>query len=176
MNKKQGRSTKHHVNVFNRWSMPFEPKRPGDVGHDLTVCIPLQDMRWWERLIRRILNTSPFIIILPFQIRMVRSGIHLMMQNNTWCDVRARSSTARKKLVVIGGIIDSGFNGEMFTVLHNVGFRPRIIRAGERYSQAIFHRAIRPTLHDVDERSFGEAVRNQGVDSRKEDGFGSTGQ
>jgi dUTPase len=164
------------VRVFdrlNRISLPFVRAKEGDVGHDLFSVILPMNMTWFERLLWKFRKCPPFYILWPNQIKAVNSGLHLDMPPSLWCECKARSSIARRKLAVIGGIIDSGYNGEMFTVLHNLGHRPRFIYDGERYSQVIFHKAYRPEMRPIDETEFLELVASS---ERGMTGFGSTGR
>lgn len=153
---------------------PFKPSKEGDVGHDLYVIVYHEEMTWLERLIRwykvwkRKDHGHPNLkIVWPFSMKMAHSGVHVNMPNDTWCHVVARSSTARKKLMVLGGIIDSGYQGELFAVLGNFSFIPRLIVEGERYAQVIFHQATRPNFHHA--ISFSSRSERGGT------GFGSTG-
>lgn len=158
-------------------SIPLEPKRRGDVGYDLYVCIDRTEQSWLERVVSKLIGERCLIIWPIVGVKTIHSGIHLVMPDSIWCEVRPRSSTSRKKLNVLGGTIDSGYHGPMFTVLHNLGFIPRIILEGERYAQAVFRLAIRPHLIDIDGYQFNAIVRdsiNRG--GRAMDGFGSTGQ
>ena len=172
----KGERGTYHVGIHDqrgRDPIPFAPAKDGDVGHDLGVIISKNEMSWFDRFIAFLIRSKkPMYIIWPFKIRSLRSGLHVVMKSNLWCEVKARSSTSRRKMTVIGGNIDSGYRGELFTILHNVGFLPRIIRHGERYSQVIFHRAIRPVLHPMTKWDFHE-IANVG---RGSTGFGSTGK
>lgn len=144
---------------------PFSsPRKPGDVGHDLFVIITEQTML--ERVISLFTKRKVQIIWPLVGVRTVRSGVRIGMGSAIWCEIRPRSSTSRKKLHVLGGPIDSGYRGELYTVLHNLGLVPRLIREGERYAQVVFHQAVRPTIRNV--RELGESERG-------ESGFGSTG-
>jgi len=158
---------------LDRLTMPFARAKRGDVGHDLFSVILKSNMTWLERVIFWIYPKTSFIILWPNQVRSVHSGLHLDMPQSVWCEVLARSSAARRKLHVIGGIIDSGYNGELFTVLHNMAWTPRIIREGERYSQVIFHRAIRPEIMPITEEVFLDVLAGS---DRGLSGFGSTGK
>ena len=169
------------VRVFdrlNRTTLPFVRAKEGDVGHDLFSVILPMSMTQFERFLWRVVgvfisNLRPFYILWPNQIKSVNSGLHLDMPPSLYCQVKARSSASRRKLGVIGGIIDSGYNGELFTVLHNMGLRPRLIFDGERYSQVIFHKAFRPEMRPIRESEFLELVATS---ERAMSGFGSTGR
>jgi dUTP pyrophosphatase len=148
-------------------SAPFMPGKPGDVGHDLHVHMEGTSQTTFDRLVSEIIG-EPVVIVWPFSAKLVASGIAVNQPNDVWCWITARSSAARKKLMVLGGVIDSGYQGELFTVLHNFGLTPRIIRNGERYSQVIFYESVRPLTKRVLEFSASS--------ERGSTGFGSTGQ
>ena len=164
------------VGVRCRGRRNFEPKRPGDVGYDLFVVIRREDQTFIDRLVSFFAGV-PCIVIQPIVgVRTIRSDLHLVMPNEVWAEVRPRSSTSRRKLSVLGGTIDSGYRGEMFTVLHNLGFMPRVVVDGERYAQVVFHWAARPAIRYISEDALRAVVENdQQAGGRGADGFGSTG-
>ncbi len=166
-----------HVQIFDalgRKSVTFEPKVDGDVGHDLFAVIAQIEMSLVDRIVAWLTKTKvPMFILWPFSVRSIRSGLHVVMNRGIWCQIRARSSVTRRMLAVIAGNIDSGYRGELFTSLHNIGLKPRIIRSGERYSQVIFYRAVRPNIHKIGPAEFLEKMN---VAVRGADGFGSTGR
>ena len=165
-----------HVQVFDFFNrrITFAPKKKGDVGHDLSVYIEGSDQNWFDMLMTQIIGTT-CVVIWPWRVRNIQSGLHLVMGEEVWCEIRPRSSTSRKLLTIIGGTIDSGYRGPLFTVIHNMGYIPRIIKHGERYAQAVFHYAVRPQVEEIDKWEFYRIVTNE-TDGRGADGFGSTGQ
>lgn len=142
--------------------------KPGDVGHDLTVLIPPYTMTWVDRLVSWFLGRRALVVWPVVGVRTIHSGIRVSMPNTIWAEVRPRSSTSRRKLHVLGGTIDSGYQGELYTVLHNLGLMPRLIKQGERYAQIVFHSAVRPMFERVFEFT---APTHRG-----DTGFGSTGR
>lgn len=153
--------------------METQPTKDGDVGYDLYADIYNADRTWFDRLISRFTG-KPTLVIWPIVgQRTIPSGVHLSMPDDIWCEIRPRSSTSRRKLDVLGGTIDSGYHGEMYTVLHNFGLLPRIIREGERYAQVVFNVALRPTIYTTGFRDFQARAEQS---DRGEQGFGSTGR
>lgn len=146
----------------------FGPKKVGDVGHDLYANIVTSKQSRLDRILSSILWRD-VIVVWPFTAKTVNSGIWLSMPNSLWCKIEARSSTMRKCLSVLGGVIDSGYRGEMLTIVHNFGILPRIIKHRERYAQVIFFDARRPRLTSVDH------FDHRDVSDRGTSGFGSTG-
>lgn len=155
------------IEMINLYDKPFSPKKAGDVGHDLYVDIGLRKMSLADRLASW-LKKNPSVVIWPFQSKMVGSGIYVSQPDSVWCQITARSSAMKRGLMVIGGIIDSGYQGELFTILYNMTLRPRIVQQGERYSQVLFFDAVRPRFRKV----FQFAKQSD----RGDTGFGSSGQ
>lgn len=159
---------KVQVRYVQEFGGPFGPKKAGDVGHDLYADVNKSKMSRLDRLITAI-RGEPTIIVWPFTAKTINSGIWLSMPNEVWCLITARSSTMRKCLSVLGGVIDSGYRGEMLTIIHNFGILPRVIKHRERYAQVIFFDAQRPKLTHV------FAFDASDASDRGTSGFGSTG-
>lgn len=155
------------VRFRNVRGFDFAPKKDGDVGHDLHVDITGVKPKLIDRIASALLRER-VIVILPFTNRMLASGIFLAMPDHIWAKIEARSSASKKRLTTCGGIIDSGYRGEMFAVMQNNGIIPRIIRDRERYAQVIFHGAQRPSLQEV--AWFADST------NRGSTGFGSSGK
>lgn len=130
----------------------FKVAKDGDVGFDLTACLP---------------NGS--IVIEPQTRGVIPTGIHLEIPRGYWASIEARSSTSKSMLICPKGVIDEGYRGELFAVLINVGNEPVTINDGDRYVQLIMHERIAPRLgiQEVDELAPSE---------RGDSGFGSTGR
>jgi dUTP pyrophosphatase len=147
----------------------FHPKVLGDVGYDLHCKIVPARQNWFDRLVSS-WRGIPTYVLWPLQTRSVHSGIRVSMPETMWMMTAARSSARRKRIEVGQGIIDSGYRGELFSILWNRGWRPRLIQDGDRYAQAIFIPALRPRVELV--FSFDE--RDESL--RGANGFGSTGR
>lgn len=98
---------------------------------------------------------------------MIPTGIKLEMSDNIWCTVEARSSASGRFLITPDSIIDSGYRGEFFAIVFNIGYEPQTIKAGERVCQLVFHEKVLIDPVEVDELSKSD---------RGEGGFGSTGK
>ena len=163
------------VAVYNTKNVEFGPKRPGDVGHDLYAVVDHRNI--FDLILSLILGKKVVILWPIVGQRTLGSGLALIMPVDIWCEIRPRSSTSKKKLIVQSGTIDSGYMGELFTVIHNYGLVPRIIADGERYAQVIFYPAVRPMTYEIALPTY-EAHVNQaaGDGGRAGSGFGSTGR
>lgn len=72
------------------------------------------------------------------QIRDVPAGCSLQLPEGVWGLVLGRSSTSRThKLLVHPGVIDTGYRGEMFIQVENIGEAEFLAEAGMRLGQII---------------------------------------
>ena len=67
----------------------------------------------------------------------------------------------------MGGVIDSGYRGEIIVTLHNLGKDEQVFEPGDKIAQMIIQKVESPNFNLVDELVDGE---------RKSAGFGSTGR
>lgn len=81
--------------------------------------------------------------------------------------VRDRSSMASRGLATTGGVIDSGYRGEILVVMTNLADAPVQLNAGEKIAQMIPVPVLTGSVIEVD-----------GLEdsSRAEKGFGSSGR
>ena len=98
------------------------------------------------------------------------------MPPEVWLRLTARSSTIRKMgLMVVDGVIDSGFRGELLVAVVNLSDRPRVVESGMRLAQVIPHERISDRL-DIRPVESGAFNRLPQFDARGESGFGSSGR
>ena len=81
--------------------------------------------------------------------------------------LRDKSSMAAKRMVLTGGVIDSGYRGEIKVLMENLGDRPATIRAGDKIANLIPYPVLTGEVRVVEE--LAESKRKAG-------GFGSTGK
>lgn len=81
--------------------------------------------------------------------------------------LRDKSSMAARRLIVTGGVIDSGYRGEIRVLMENLGDTPAEIRAGDKIANLIPY----PVLTDE-----VQVVEDLTDSSRKGGGFGSSGR
>lgn len=80
------------------------PKKAGDAGVDLPVWLPA------ER----------HMDVYPGQFLSVPTGVKVKIPEGYWGLLKARSSAHfKKRLLVIDGVIDSGYTGELFSMVFN---------------------------------------------------------
>lgn len=128
-------------------SQVLSPKLQGDAGWDL-VC-------------------DETVICPPGVGTDIPSQVYLEIPNHLYAIVQARSSTSKKRLLVLPGVIDPAYRGQIFTMTFNPTTESVIVNKGDRISQLLFFYRI-PHLHINPTYELRQSERG----SR---GFGSTG-
>ena len=108
-----------HDNVF-----PPSRSNPSDAGLDL---------RWSpEDAAIRAMRLE------PGESKLVPTGCRFAIPHGYMMEIKNRSSVAHKKQLLVGAcVVDSGYDGEVFVNLHNVGRNTQYIEAGEKVAQAV---------------------------------------
>lgn len=101
----------------------------------------------------------------------VDCGVAIELPVGMWGRICGRSSTIRQRgLLVVEGIIDSGYRGRLFAGVWNLTDQPVAVNNGERIAQFIpFHNA-------ASEIRRVERVEQLTETDRGASGFGSSGQ
>ena len=112
------------------------------------------------------------IRLAPRQTVRVRTGIAVEARHpetgaHLGLLVRDRSSMAARGLATTGGVIDSGYRGEILVVMTNLGDAPVELSAGEKVAQMVPVEVLTGPVADVE--SLEESAR-------AEKGFGSSGR
>jgi len=88
-------------------------------------------------------------------------------------EVKNRSSVAAKRSLIVGAcVIDSGYDGEVFINLHNVGSELQVVSPGDKIAQLV----LIPVVHFRPvQSSSGNLYRNPiTISDRGEGALGST--
>mgnify|MGYP003640103711 CR=1 FL=1 len=122
------------------------------------------------------LASSSDVLIPPGKIRIVPTGLHMIIPEFYEGQIRARSSLATKGIAIVNapGTIDSDYRGEIKIIMVNIGKHNFQIKKEDRVAQMIIASVpkvqIMPvTLVEWTNLCYGE-------DGRGEGGFGSTGK
>ena len=84
------------------------------------------------------LYVSQTVTVPPHGFMDVPSGVSIQLPNGYWGMLTGRSSTIRKRgLLVVQGIIDTGYTGELFSAVWNLTAEPVTLTRGERVAQLI---------------------------------------
>lgn len=124
------------------------PALPGDVGYNLCAC--------------------ETIVIKPGAFAVVPTGVHVQIPDGFFAQILPRSSANMGgRLIVLTGVIDTGYRGELKALVHNVSHdQPAVIQAGQSVAQLVLFASITFPLELVD--ALDESPRGH-------NGFGSTG-
>jgi dUTP pyrophosphatase len=114
---------KTHGNVFS----PFRAN-PSDAGLD--ICYSPE--------------VAKNIEIPPNGSAVIPTGLKFGIPHGYMLEVKNRSGMAAKRSLLVGAcVVDSGYNGEVFINLHNVGFSYQTISPGDRIAQVV----LIPVVH-----------------------------
>ncbi|MFX0087546.1 MAG: dUTP diphosphatase, partial [Candidatus Hodarchaeota archaeon] len=96
----------------------------------------------------------------------IHTGISMEIPKGYYGQIQSRSSIASKGIFVTGGVIDSGYRGEIMIISNNFSSRDYRIKKGERVAQIVFHKV---THFDIVEVKILDEENDRGG------GFGSSG-
>jgi dUTP pyrophosphatase len=114
------------------------------------------------------LYTASNRLVMPRTVNDVPTGIRARLPEGYYARIVARSSTFRNRgLLVVEGIIDNGYTGELFVCVYNPGQHSVLVEEGERLAQLI--------LCPIVDVQF-ERVDSLGTTERGNRGFGSSGR
>lgn len=113
------------------------------------------------------LYTPIAVEILPMQRVQMRTGIAFEIPDGYVGLIWDKSGLSHKKgLKLLGGVVDSGYRGEVLVGAVNLGQDKITFEAGEKVAQMLIQKVEHPELFEVDELTDTE---------RGEGAFGSTG-
>jgi len=108
----------------------------------------------------------------PSESAILRTGLKFGVPHGYMLEVKNRSSNAAKKSLLVGAcVIDSGYEGEVFINLHNVGREPQCIRPGDKIAQVV----LLPVIHFRPRETIGNLYDYpMTISNRGEGALGST--
>ena len=84
------------------------------------------------------------VVIEPGSGAILPTGIRFGIPHGYMLEVKNRSSMAAKRSLIVGAcVIDSGYDGEVFINLHNIGKTTQIIEPHEKIAQVV----MTPVVH-----------------------------
>lgn len=109
---------------------PPERANPSDAGLDVFFCPP-------DPTVSAITVKPQASVILP-------TGLRFGVPHGYMLEVKNRSSVAAKRSLVVGAcVVDSGYDGEVFVNLHNVGSEVQHVMAWDKIAQLV----LVPVVH-----------------------------
>jgi len=147
---------------------PPDRANPSDAGMDVFYS-PSRDGLFYSPSP----DDEPGVYITPGQSVILGTGLKFGVPHGYMLEVKNRSGTAAKKSLLVGAcVIDSGYDGEVFINLHNVGTTPQFIQPGMKIAQVV----LTPVVHfRATERAQGNLYDYPMTISNRGDGaLGST--
>ncbi len=133
-----------------------ERSHPSDAGMDLFFCP----------------DDGQPVNILERMGAVLGTGLKIGVPPGFMLEIKNRSSVASRKSLVVGAcVVDSGYDGEIFVNLNNIGWSTQMIEPGLKIAQAVLVPINTPEIEEIHEDNVygGDTSRGSG-------GFGSTGQ
>ena len=112
------------------------------------------------------LSSAETYTLKPGEGKIFKTGIAIALDPGFVGLVWDRSSMGKKGIKTLGGVIDSGYRGEIGVILWNISPEPRMINFGDRIAQMLIQAVVTPQIKEVAKLS--DTDRGAG-------GFGSSG-
>jgi len=130
---------------------------PSDAGVDLFYC-PSE-------------SASKEVNFMPGQNCVLPTGLKISVPEGYMLQIMNKSGIASKKELVTGAcVVDSGYDGEIFIDLHNIGRDNQRVEEGDKIAQAVLVPIMIPRIEEIEEDNIYDRATARG-----DDGFGSTG-
>jgi len=115
-----------------------------------------------------------YVEILPSHSAVIPTGLKFGVPHGYMLQVMNRSSVAAKRGLVVGAhVIDSGYDGEVFINLHNVGPRSQVVYHGDKIAQLVMIPVVPFRSHEVvDDQLYTQPIT---ISNRGDGALGSTG-
>tara|TARA_R110002049_G_scaffold44005_1_gene129073 strand:- start:1602 stop:2060 length:459 start_codon:yes stop_codon:yes gene_type:complete len=112
--------------------------------------------------------------VLPSSSILIPTGLKFGVPHGYMLQVMNRSSIAAKRGLVVGAhVVDSGYNGEVFINLHNVGSRSQDIYHGDKIAQLVMIPVVPfRAMENLDNDLYNDRIS---ISKRGDGALGSTG-
>lgn len=102
--------------------IPPQRANPSDAGLDIHFCP----------------DDGCGVAVMPGESVVLGTGLRFGVPHGYMLEVKNRSSVASKRGLLVGAhVIDSGYDGEVFINLHNVGTMTQLIEPGQKIAQLV---------------------------------------
>ena len=153
------------------------PKRPDKIRFILTSNKAHAPQRGTSRSAGYDLKSSEETIIAPRSYKAIKTGLKVILPNNTYGRIASRSGLSFKHGIEVGaGVIDEDYRNEVMVILHNHSNEEFKVEEGHRIAQLIVERVIYPTTIVEDINGTIEVKDKYIRPIRGLGGFGSTGK
>ena len=112
------------------------------------------------------LTTIEAHVLKPGEGRIFKTGLAFALEPGYVGLIWDRSSMGKRGIKTLGGVIDSGYRGEVGVILWNISPEPQEIKVGERIAQLLVQAVATPQT--IESQNLSETARGAG-------GFGSSG-
>ena len=133
---------------------------PSDAGLDVYFC-PEQESANWR--------------MQPGDSKIFPTGLKFEVPHGYMLEVKNRSGMAATRSLVVGAcVVDSGYEGEVFINLHNIGSSTEYVKNGTKIAQLV----LTPVIHFRPQETVSEALYNEypmTISDRGDGALGSTG-
>ena len=103
------------------------------------------------------------------------TGLKVEVPHGYMLEVKNRSGMAAKNSLVVGAcVVDSGYSGEIFVNLHNIGNTPKTIDMGDKIAQLVLIPVVQWRSFPVEEEML--YVDPLTISDRGDGALGSTGK
>ena len=136
-----------------------ERANPSDAGLDVFFCP----------------SDGEAIYLKPGDTALFQTGLKFGVPHGYMLEVKNRSGNASKRSLLVGAcVVDSGYDGEVFVNLHNVGNKVQLIDPGTKIAQVV----LIPVVHFRARQSDNENLYNypMTISNRGDGALGSTDQ
>ena len=145
-----------HLNV-----RPPTRGNPSDAGLDIYFSPP----------------NNQSVVITPGESVLLSTGLRFGVPHGYMLEVKNRSSVAAKRSLVVGAcVIDSGYDGEVFVNLHNIGTDTQVVEPHTKIAQVV----MTPVVHfrALERRGDGDLYNWYPItiSDRGDGALGSTGE
>ena len=83
-------------------------------------------------------KTRESVAIKPGQSVILPTGLKFGVPHGYMLEVKNRSSVASKRSLIVGAcVVDSGYDGEVFVNLHNIGTEPQVVEPHTKIAQVV---------------------------------------
>ena len=145
---------------------------PSDAGLDLRYSPDMSKLGDYDKL-GNFIDIEGRLQISTGSSVLIPTGIKLEIPHGYCFEIKNRSGNAAKKQLIVGAcVVDSGYEGEIFVNLHNIGTQHFIMNPGMKVAQGLLLLAPPFRLYQVPE---SELYQDSVTISNRADGaLGST--